>query len=591
VSRPWLALVLVLFCLPLFIGLRSLDLETDEAIYSFAVDRILVDGEWLEPKSSPSDTAVFLEKPPLKFWIVAAPILAGLLPDDEFGLRFWDAALGAVAFLYIFAIGCLLAGPVCGGVALLLLFVHWALLFDHGLRTNSMESALFLSYCGGIYHLMAWARILDRRRVRHAVAFGLYFLLGFMTKFVAVIFLPGVCGAALLLFRTTREKLLADRSLWLRVAALTLALIAPWFIYAQIRFGSLVWHTMVAEHVYARFTTALNPEHIHPWNYYLITMTTEFTRTGAAWFVLPGMALLLGQAVRRRWFDGTLVFLWGTLPLIAISAGSSKLYHYAYPFVPPLALAAGYFVALAMMLAPAPLSKLLMRVEDLLSPTFARIAAGPRARAVGTFVIWSGAALVVGAVLFGQVKVGAGHIVLFRSSGMLRPLALIVLAGLVTRQSMRIAPLVVALTLVWWMPVAGYKDTFPLLLTERHPLRDATDCIRGVEAARDPAKPRGLYVDTDSSMWHPITYYFRRIEPWIVQEAPSPQNLYAHLQEPALMPSLVESKRLEGYVSAARAAGYGRIGMPPLISLREYELLLPGPYRVCSPEAALHDEP
>ena len=29
-SRPWLALTLVLFCLPLFFGLRSLDLETDE---------------------------------------------------------------------------------------------------------------------------------------------------------------------------------------------------------------------------------------------------------------------------------------------------------------------------------------------------------------------------------------------------------------------------------------------------------------------------------------------------------------------------------------------------------------------------------
>ena len=33
-----------------------------------------MNGDWLEPKSSPSETEVFLEKPPLKFWIVAAPI-------------------------------------------------------------------------------------------------------------------------------------------------------------------------------------------------------------------------------------------------------------------------------------------------------------------------------------------------------------------------------------------------------------------------------------------------------------------------------------------------------------------------------------
>jgi hypothetical protein len=589
VSRPWLALVLVLFCLPLFLGLKSFDLETDEAIYSFAVDRILADGEWLQPKSSPSETAVFLEKPPLKFWIVAAPIRAGLLPDDEFGLRFWDAALGAVAFLYVFAIGSLLAGPVCGAVAVLLLFVHQALLFDHGLRTNNMESALFLAYCGGMYHLMAWVRAIDARRARHALAFGLYFLLGFMTKFVAIVFLPGVCGVALLLFRTTRERLAADRRLWLKVAALMLALIAPWFIYAQVKFGNLVWQTMLAEHVYARFTTALNPEHIHPWNYYVLGMVTEFTKSGAAWFVVPGLIVLAIQSVRRRWFEGTLVLLWGTLPLIAISLGSSKLYHYAFPFLPPLTLAAGYFAALVMMLAPAPVARILMRVEDLVGPAFARFDR-PSARAAARLVVWAAVALIIGALFFGQVKVGAGPIVLFRSSGMTRPLAVILLAGLLTRQSIRVAPLAVALTLVWWLPVAAYKETFPLLLTERHPLRTATDCIRGVEATRAETEPRGLYVDTDSSMWHPITYYFRRIQPWVSQQTPSPEKLYRHLQEPELMPSLVQSERLQAYVQAAKAAGYDRLAMPPLISLREYELLLPGPYRTCSPEAPLHDE-
>ena len=94
-SRPWLALVLVAFCLPLFVGLGTPDLGTDEAIYSFAVDRILETGDWLVPKSSPSETDPFLEKPPLKFWIVALPIKAGLLPHDEFGLRFVDAVAGS----------------------------------------------------------------------------------------------------------------------------------------------------------------------------------------------------------------------------------------------------------------------------------------------------------------------------------------------------------------------------------------------------------------------------------------------------------------------------------------------------------------
>ena len=74
-SRPfWLALVIAAFCLPLFIGLGRTDLENDEAIYSFAVDEILANGDWLNPRLSPDVNNVFLEKPPLKFWIVAAPI-------------------------------------------------------------------------------------------------------------------------------------------------------------------------------------------------------------------------------------------------------------------------------------------------------------------------------------------------------------------------------------------------------------------------------------------------------------------------------------------------------------------------------------
>ena len=79
-QRATLGLVLILFCLPLFVRLGQTDLENDEAIYSFAVDRILETGEWLTPKASPSEDAAFLEKPPLKMWIVAAGIRSGLLP-------------------------------------------------------------------------------------------------------------------------------------------------------------------------------------------------------------------------------------------------------------------------------------------------------------------------------------------------------------------------------------------------------------------------------------------------------------------------------------------------------------------------------
>ena len=118
--RLGLVAVLCFFCVPLFVGLRGWDLRNDEAIYTSAIDSILETGDWLTPRL-PGDLP-FLEKPPLKIWIVAAAIRTGLLPNDEFGLRFFDALFSAVSFVYVFYVGRLLAGSLCGMVAVLVLF-------------------------------------------------------------------------------------------------------------------------------------------------------------------------------------------------------------------------------------------------------------------------------------------------------------------------------------------------------------------------------------------------------------------------------------------------------------------------------------
>ena len=52
--------------------------------------------------------------------------------------------------------------------------------------------------------------------------------------------------------------------------------------------------------------------------------------------------MLLEETIRRRWVEGGAVLIWLVLPLATISAGTSKIYHYAYPYLPPAALAGGY---------------------------------------------------------------------------------------------------------------------------------------------------------------------------------------------------------------------------------------------------------
>jgi hypothetical protein len=347
---------------------------------------------------------------------------------------------------------------------------------------------------------------------------------------------------------------------------------------------------MFAAHVVERMTVGLNQAHVHPWNYYFDMMAEGFERSGLRWLVPIGLLVLVVQSIRRQWFEGTLVVLWGTLPLILISAGSSKLYHYAYPFLPPLTIAAGYVVALFVMLAPVVLRRVLESLEDLvgqMTPRLAGIATRPMLRSLGMGVIWLGTGLAIGALLFGVVRIGIGNVQFFKSSGVTRPFVAMVLAGILIRRSALVATLVVLLTVSWWMPIAVYESTIRQLRVEHHPIRDASDCVRRVEAKQGSADPVGLYVDTDSSMWHPIYYYFRRIQPWTRQVNPAPEILQRNLHDPAgLRPSLVQENRYRDYLHGPDAPGFSGPS-PPMISMLEYVLLLPGPYSSCSNEAVL----
>ena len=451
VSRPWLAVVFALFALPLFVGLGRLDLRGDEAAHSFSVDRILEIGDWLAPRSSPSDDAVFLEKPPLKFWIVAAPIKLGLLPHDEFGLRFWDALFGGLAFLYVFAIGSRLGGSVSGAVAVLILFVQHSLLFAHGLRGNNMEAALLLCYCGGIYHYMAAMSAPDRvnasvnanvgdarrpwRHVAHAAAVGLYFALGFMVKDVAALFMPLVLFVTSLVFPEWRRKLLRDWRAWAGACALSLALIAPWFAYATVRFGAL---GLAGDVRRARLHAAdefSRPAHLQPWPYYFTSMFYELTVSQSAWLVGVGLVVLLAETIRRRWVEGGAVLIWLALPLMTISAGTSKIYHYAYPYLPPAALAGGYVVGLGYSLAPGLLAGGMRLARGYLGFWLPRLKAACDRPVVRTALL-ALAVVAVGiaaaSLVYGPVRFTLGGRELFKSSRVIRPCVIVIVVAILT---------------------------------------------------------------------------------------------------------------------------------------------------------------
>jgi 4-amino-4-deoxy-L-arabinose transferase-like glycosyltransferase len=573
---PWIVLVVGAFCVPLFIGLGRTDLQNDEAGYSYGVDLILENGDWLNPRSSPEPDTVFLEKPPLKFWMVAAPIRLGLLPHDEFGLRAVDVLLSGIAFIYIFGIGRRLTGPLCGAIAVLVVFAYKPLLFDHGLRGNHMEASLLLAYCGGVYHWLAWATAAHASQRRgHVLAVGLFFYLGFMTKFVAVMFLPLVLGLATLIFAGPRRRMIDEWRHWALAFTLFLLFAAPWFVYQQIARGNALWRTIFGEHVYARLTSSLDVAHLQPWSFYLVEVFTELQRNGTQLLVIGGLILLLVRVVTRRWLEGFVVLAWFLVPVSLMSMMTSKLHHYAYPFLPSLGLAAGYFSTWFLRLIEPGARSAFQRVTS-------RVLATEKYPIVGRLLVALAVAAVVLSLLtlaIGQVRWELNGVTLLRNTDVVRPLlvaaVLLILAGRSTT-TLGVAGFVVVLLVV---SGTAYRRTVTALPKYAHPLRTARDCLLEVREGQVRAgrvAPPIYAVAPATWFLHSYFYYLRHPDGWERVEAPEDSALADALSS-SPRPVLISRESYGVVQERHKSLVPAPMGLPPGTAV----LLLPGPYAVC----------
>lgn len=509
---PWgfVVVAVVFFCIPLFIGLGRWDLRNDESIYSYAVDRILETGDWLTPKSIPGDDP-FLEKPPLKMWLVAGAMWLGLTPHNELGMRIFDAAFGAVAFLYVLAFAGRLAGLWAGLVALLVLFTLEPLLLEHGLRSNNMEAALVLAYAGGLYHFARWADTGDRHRRRlHALAFAGYLALGFLTKFVAVVFLPAVAVTAFAWRAGAWSRARTAWSDWILPAAMFVLLASPWFVYQTYQHGRVFWDGIFGWHVYLRFTSALDPSHIQPWHFYVTQTWTHLFYAGSHWVGLAGVAALGWYAIKRGVWLARLALVWLVLPVAGMSFSTSKLMHYAYPFLPPIAIGAGLLVVQAIRTLDR-----YVAFGDVLAQWRAYLAS--RAPVLRGLVAIVGLALVAIGLLTAwadhSIALTVGNVRLFRNTSTIRPLliaipflALAVMPGPLHRW---VSIPVLALLL----PLHTYPPVVRKLVSLDSPLRAIRDCALN-QIANGVAPPSGLFVSAIDFVAHPYQYYFRKLGPW-----------------------------------------------------------------------------
>ena len=509
---PWMAIVLVFFCAPLFFGLDGTELENDEAIYTYAVDVMLEDGDWLTPKSIPSPTYPFLEKPPLKFWLNALPIWLGIAPHTTFGIRVTDAVLASIAFLYVFAIGRRLRGPVCGLAAVFLLFIDQRLVFEHGIRSNNMESAVLLAYAGGVFHFLAW-RSPNPDMKRHVYAMALWFVLGFMTKFVAALFLPVILVAAALIRREDRVRVYRDWRAFAGAAVLALALILPWFLYQYFALEPRVFRTMFGEHVVQRFTAYLDPEHLQPWHFYFTDLWKSLHSATVRWLIVIGVVAVAWRTLRRRWVEGGLILLWFLLPAAAISTGTSKVFHYLYPFLPALYLCAGYVLAYGAeafeRLLRTPLARFGAWRARVLPPALRSDGAGRAATGLGM------AAMLVAAMTaaFDRFQVGIGAQAI-RNSSVLRPAAAGALILLASAPVAVVRAGLVGVALLIALPLQSYEASIDRTRRVDRAMRSLVECVLPISQQLVAAGRRGPAVWADADVSHVPIYYLQPLGLW-----------------------------------------------------------------------------
>ena len=572
-----LLLVLVACCLPLFVGLGSADLGNDEAIYSYAAESILITGDWLSPRSSPNLHIIFLEKPPLKFWIVAAPIRLGLLPLDEFGLRFWDAVFGTAAFVYVFLLGRRMAGPLCGAFAVLTLFVHRTLIFEHGLRSNNMEAALLLAYCGGVYHFLRWwqAEANQARRLQIALFTGFFFL-AFMTKFVAAVFLPLLCGLVALLHPDGRTALRRDWRKWVVAALVFVGLAAPWFVYHAVQHFEDLWATMFRDHVVTRFTAYVDPAHLQPWHYYFSQMIVEFGRSFAMWWVVAGLCVVLVDAVRTRKAELLAVLIWAFVPPVLISLGSSKVYHYLYPFLPPFALAAGY--------AAWSLFRLLDRGARWLVALMGvrqRPPLSTAVRSAGWVILGLALAVTAATLVVGPFRVELADGIVFRNHAIGRPLIIAAIGLVLAGGTLSwLGPALAVVVIGAWLPtpLLAYTDIVQQLTVSKRPLATLAECIRSVHRGqqRRGEDVRGVYAPVSHEAFlHPYFYYLRG-NAWHseVNDDVLAEALFVPGKERAVA---IDPSRYRAFL-----ARHSQHTEPAAVPLDSIVVALPGPFERCA---------
>ncbi len=325
----YLAPVVAAFSLLWFALLAGRPLyDPDEGRYAEIPREILSRGDWLIPHLN---GLVYLEKPPLHYWLSALAFSA--FGQSESIARLWTGLSGYLSLWLLYAIGRRLWGQSAGLKAVTLaagsiLFV----LLGHQLTLDMSLSFWLLASLA--YFVFAQTEQLNPAAARN-------WMLGCWAAMALAVLTKGLIGAlipaaTLLIYMLwQRDWALLGRLQIKWGLPLFLAIAAPWFVLAS-RANAEFFHFFFIREHFQRFLTPIEE------------------RSEPAWFFIPVLVLgILPWATlglrslaldwRARAPAGTfnpvrLLWIWSVFVLLFFSASNAKLIPYILPGVPTLAL-------------------------------------------------------------------------------------------------------------------------------------------------------------------------------------------------------------------------------------------------------------
>jgi 4-amino-4-deoxy-L-arabinose transferase-like glycosyltransferase len=302
--------------------------DPDEGRYAEIPREMLAGGDWIVPHL---DGFVYLEKPPLQYWITALSL--AVCGQSEGGARLYTGLCGYLALVLVFLIGQRLWGFDAGIKALLLTAGSIGfVLLGHQLTLDM--SLCFWLLCSLACFVFAQSR-------RHEPRAAGVLMLGCWSAMALAVLTKGLIGVVIpaftvLAYALWQRDLVALQRLNLRWGLpLFLALAVPWFVLAARRNAEFLQFFFIREH-FQRFLTPIE-QRSEPWWFFAPVLIVAVL----PWLSRAVQALADGwrAAAPRGQFDPRrLLWIWSVFVLVFFSLSDAKLIPYILPAIPTLAL-------------------------------------------------------------------------------------------------------------------------------------------------------------------------------------------------------------------------------------------------------------